>query len=54
MTKEEIDNLEYKILNYYNNHYGNNKLKQIILKGDKNGLQRQRSFKGKIRNASYE
>lgn len=34
MTKEEIDNLEYKILNYYISHYGSDKLKQTILKGE--------------------
>lgn len=34
MTKEEISNLEYKILNCYINHYGNETLKQIILKGE--------------------
>lgn len=33
MTKEEINDLEYKILNYYVSHYGSDKLKQIILKG---------------------
>jgi hypothetical protein len=34
MSKEEINDLEYKILNYYVSHYGNDKLKKIILKGE--------------------
>lgn len=53
MTKEEINNLKYKILNYYIKHHGNDKLKRIILKGEKNELQRKGIIKGKIQSTPY-